>query len=76
MKGYKRMIWVSFSTYMGKAINLDGFKAAMGKSWRCSSFSLQKIDDVFYQAFFGTQETLDFVLSHGPQNFDNNLVLV
>lgn len=34
------------------------------------------MDDLFYQIFFGTKETMDYVLSHGPCNFENTLVLV
>lgn len=49
---------------------------AMGKSWRCGSFSIQRFDDLLYQIYFGTQETVDFVLNNGPWNFENNLVLV
>lgn len=60
----------------GKAFNLDGFKMAMGRSWRCGSFSIQRLDNVFFQVFFGTQETVDFMTSNGPWNFENNLVIV
>lgn len=60
----------------GKSINFEGFKMAMGKAWQCGSFSIQRFDDMFYQIYFGTQETVDFVLNNGPWNFDNNLVLV
>lgn len=38
----------------GKHINLEGFKMAMGKAWKCRSFSMQHRDDKFYQIFFGT----------------------
>lgn len=50
----------------GRSFNLDGFKQAMGRSWRCGSFSLQRVNDLFFQIFFGTQETVDFVLANGP----------
>lgn len=60
----------------GKSINFEGFKIAMGKAGRCCSFSIQRFDDLFYHIYFGTQETVDFVLNNGPWNFDNNLVLV
>lgn len=49
---------------------------AMGKVWRCGSFSIHRYDDLFYQIYFGTQETVDFVLTNGPWNFDNHLMLV
>lgn len=32
----------------GKPFHLAGFKSAMGKSWRCGSFSIQKFDENFY----------------------------
>lgn len=60
----------------GKLLNFEGFKAAMGKAWRCGSFSIQHFDEVYYQIFFGTQETVDFALNFGPWNFENHLVLV
>lgn len=62
--------------YGGKLINFDGLKMAMGKSWRCRSFSIQRFDDLFYQIYFGTQDIVDFVLNNCPWNFENNLVLV
>lgn len=67
-------VWVHLPG--GKQLNLEGFKVAMGKAWQCGSFSIQKIDDRFYQVFFGTQETVDFVLNQGPWNFENSLVMV
>lgn len=33
------------------------------------------MDDLYYQVFFGTQDTVDYVLKQGPWNFVNNLVL-
>lgn len=60
----------------GKSTHLEGFKGAMGRAWRCGSFSIQRVNDVYYQIFFGTQETVDYVLSQGPWNFENNLVMV
>lgn len=60
----------------GKPFNLTVFKTAMGRAWRCGSFSIQRFDDQFFQVFFGTQETVEFVLSQGPWNFENHLVLV
>lgn len=59
-----------------RLLHLEGFKSAMGNAWKCGSFSMQRVDTVFYQIFFGTQDTVDFVLSNGPWNFENNLVLV
>lgn len=60
----------------GKPFNFEAFKIAMGKSWHCGSFSMQRFDEAFYQVFFGTQDTVDFVLTNGPWNFENQLVLV
>lgn len=60
----------------GKSFKFDGFKLAMGRSWHCGSFSIQRLDDMFFQVFFSTQETVDFALSNGLWNFDKNLVLV
>lgn len=56
----------------GKPINLDSFKTTMGKDWWCGSFSIQKVDNLFYQIWFGPQETTDFVLANGSWNFENN----
>lgn len=60
----------------GKHINLGGSKSAMGKAWRCGSFSIQRVDDLFYQIYFDTKEMVDFVLHNGPWNFENTLVQV
>lgn len=60
----------------GKSPNLEGFKTAMGQAWRCGSFFMQRLDDQYYQIFYGTQDTMDYVLSNGPWNFKNNLVLI
>lgn len=59
-----------------KSVTMDGFKVAMSRAWRCDPFSMQKIDDTFYQVFLGNQETVDFVLTHGPWNFENHLVFI
>lgn len=56
------------------SFNLEGFKTAMGKSWCCGSFSIQRFNEDFFQGFFGTQEIMDFALNHG--RFENYLVLV
>lgn len=50
----------------GQDINFAGFKSAIGRSWRCGSFSLQRVDETFYQVFFGTSDTVNFVLENGP----------
>lgn len=60
----------------GKKFNVDGFKVAMRRAWRCGSFSLQRMADDMFQIFFGTQDTVDFVLSNGSWSFENTLVLV
>lgn len=44
-------------------------------SWNCGAFLVQKRDDRFYQVFFETQDAIDFVLTNGPWNYDNSLVL-
>lgn len=36
----------------------------------------KRLMNLFYQVFFGKQETVDFVLTNGPWNFENSLVLV
>lgn len=59
-----------------KTFHFEGFKTAMGKASQCSSFSIQKCDDLFYKVFFGTEHTVEFALTNGPWNFKNNLVLV
>ena len=58
----------------GKEINFNGFKAAMVKVWKCGNFELQKLDEHFFQVFFGTDELVEYVLQSGPWNFDNQLV--
>lgn len=58
------------------SFNFDGFRKAMGRSWRCGSFSIQRFNDLFFKVFFDNQDTVDFVLSNGPWNFEDHLILV
>lgn len=61
--------------FSGKAFNFEGFKTAMGRAWRCGSFSIQRVDEQYYKIFFETGESVNFALKYRPWNFENCLVL-
>lgn len=60
----------------GKSPNLEGLKTTMGRVRCCGSFSMQQLDDNYYQIFSSVVDTVDYVLSNEPWNFENNLVLL
>lgn len=60
----------------GRGFNIEGFKAAMTKAWQCPVFNLHKLDEIFYQGFFDSEETVKHILENGPWCFDNSLILL
>ena len=57
-------------------IHPQGFKTAMGKAWKCGSFNIQSLQDNIFQLFFGSDETVQYVLTEGPWNYENRLVIL
>ena len=45
----------------------------MSKVW-CCGFDIQKIDEHFFQLFFGSDDIVNHALTAGPWNFENNLI--
>ena len=58
----------------GKEVNFTGFKAAMTKVWKCGSFDIQKLDEHFFQLFFGYDDIVEHIFSVGPWNFENHMI--
>lgn len=64
--------------YSGGVINAYGFRIAMSMSWKCEyeSFKMHILKDDVFLLIFHTSKTRDYVLSEGPWNFSNKLLII
>ncbi|XP_027062606.1 uncharacterized protein [Coffea arabica] len=59
-----------------KEMNLKGLKGALERAWKRQGFRIFRVQPDVCQLFFASKKDLQFVLSKGPWNIDNNLLVV